>query len=311
MQSRYDIRIVTLPAKPGSLLGLFRNFLTVLVKARGIVHITGDCHYVAWMVPWRRSILTIHDVNYLERLQGLKERVFRVLWFSWPLECSNAVTVISPSTYEKVASLHCFLKKKITIVENCLTETAQKDISKIAPSIERLQTFWILQIGSGAHKNLSALVEAVKGTDYGIWIVGSPSDKSLSEIKSFGIPLKVEESVSEERLIEIFKGADALYFCSLSEGFGLPIIEAQAVGLPVVTSNLSSMPWVAGDGAALVNPHSSLEIRDAFDRIANDSNFRNDLVRKGNSNVRRFSVKEVAKKYIAIYEDVSQDKRFL
>ncbi len=85
-----------------------------------------------------------------------------------------------------------------------------------------------------------------------------------------------------------------LVFVSTYEGFGLPILEAQAMGRPVVTSNIMSMPEVAGDGACLVDPCDVTILHQVLLRVINDSSYRNTLVRNGFENVKRFRSKKIA-----------------
>jgi glycosyltransferase involved in cell wall biosynthesis len=90
-------------------------------------------------------------------------------------------------------------------------------------------------------------------------------------------------------------------FASLYEGFGLPILEAQAMGRPVITSNFGAMREAAGDAALLVDPYSVEEIRAAILRIKNEPQLREELVRKGRENVERFRPEAVARQYAEIY----------
>lgn len=96
-----------------------------------------------------------------------------------------------------------------------------------------------------------------------------------------------------------------LCFVSLYEGFGMPIIEAQATGRPVVTSNLGAMAEVAGRGAHLVDPEESGSIRQGVVKILEDGAYREQLVEKGLKNVKRFRAETVAGQYMALYSDIS------
>ena len=95
-------------------------------------------------------------------------------------------------------------------------------------------------------------------------------------------------------------------FASTYEGFGLPILEAQATGRPVVTSNLGSMPEAAGDGALMVDPFSVEAIRAAVTSIMARSDLRSSLIERGLANVRRFQPREIAQQYARIYERVGR-----
>ena len=95
--------------------------------------------------------------------------------------------------------------------------------------------------------------------------------------------------VSEKEKQELLQNAEVFLFPTFYEGFGLPILEAQAAGAPVVASNNSSIPEVAGDGAILINPKKPEEISEAVWKIINDENLRKNLIERGLENVKRFS----------------------
>ena len=102
-----------------------------------------------------------------------------------------------------------------------------------------------------------------------------------------GIVIRANKVVSDEAMFEAYSEADILLFCSTIEGFGMPILEAQTVGRVVVTSNISAMPEVAGDGACFVDPLSIKAIRAGIEQVLNDENYRNSLIINGLKNVKR------------------------
>ena len=122
--------------------------------------------------------------------------------------------------------------------------------------------------------------------------------------------LELEDSVSflgyvdEDTKQKLYCQAKLLIFPSLYEGFGLPILEAQRAGLPVITSNLSAMPEVAGSGALLVAPESINQISQAIKRVLTDELLRKDLIEKGYENVKKFSWKKTAEETEKVFEEV-------
>jgi glycosyltransferase involved in cell wall biosynthesis len=102
--------------------------------------------------------------------------------------------------------------------------------------------------------------------------------------------------VSDEEKRELMKNADVFLFPTFYEGFGLPILEAQSVGTPVMTSNISSMPEVAGDGAVLVDPKDTNAIAEAAHKLVSDESHKNDIMEKGYANVKNFSWDKCSKK---------------
>jgi Glycosyltransferase len=137
-------------------------------------------------------------------------------------------------------------------------------------------------------------------------IVGELSESQLSHLIKSGISYRNEYHIPYERIIELYRECDLVCFASTYEGFGLPILEAQATGRPVITSCVASMPEVAGEGALLVDPLKVEEIRNAINRIISDERLRADLIAKGLENITRFSPESVANQYVELYEEISK-----
>jgi len=110
--------------------------------------------------------------------------------------------------------------------------------------------------------------------------------------------------VSEEKLSLLYRHAKAFVYPSLYEGFGLPILEAMVAGCPVITSNLSSLPELAGKAAILINPLSTNSITKAIDRVLKDDNLRAELIKKGKDQVKKFKWQKTAQETLKIYKEV-------
>ena len=114
------------------------------------------------------------------------------------------------------------------------------------------------------------------------------------------------DDLNENQLIQEYQEADIINFPSLFEGFGMPIIEGQTVGRVVVTSNLSPMKEVAGNGAFLVNPLSVDEIRKAYSKIIASEDLRDLLIRRGVENSSYYAASKIAREYMQIYQFLQQ-----
>lgn len=127
------------------------------------------------------------------------------------------------------------------------------------------------------------------------------SDELYKLPKQLGIESSVKflGYVPDKDMAALYSGAIAFLYPSLFEGFGLPILEAQACGCPVLTSNLSSMPEVAGDAAVLVDPYSVDDIVKGMEQI-NNQETRNKLIKKGFDNIKRFSWEKAAKETLKV-----------
>ncbi len=159
---------------------------------------------------------------------------------------------------------------------------------------------YFLYIGrQDPYKNLQRLITAFSAlpnrNDYELWLAG-PDDQRYSPLleiqtQELGINhlVKFLNYVPYDELPIIINQAIALVFPTLWEGFGLPVLEAMACGTPVITSNISSLPEVAGDAAILINPYHIEEITAAMKMIINDSETRKQLSEKGLKRVNQFS----------------------
>ena len=110
--------------------------------------------------------------------------------------------------------------------------------------------------------------------------------------------------IPDEDMPSLIRGSDFFVYPSLYEGFGLPPLEAMACGTPVITSNVSSLPEVVGDGALLVDPHSVEEISGGMAKLLEDDVLRKKLVRKGLERAKRFTWDRVARETLKVYEEI-------
>ncbi len=115
--------------------------------------------------------------------------------------------------------------------------------------------------------------------------------------------------VADDDKAPLLSGALALVYPSLYEGFGLPVLEAMACGTPVLTSNVSSLPEVAGSAAFLVDPLDVDAIAEAMSRLINDADLRNTLVEKGYAQIGEFSWAKAAREVLQVLESVA-NKRY-
>ena len=143
--------------------------------------------------------------------------------------------------------------------------------------------------------------EDLKLTDLKFKDSGETGDRRQEAVKVLG-------KLTDEELVEAYRRCDMVVFASLYEGFGLPILEAQAMGRPVITSNFGAMREAAGDGALLVDPYSVEAIREAVLRITREPALREDLIAKGLRNAERFRADAVAARYAEIYRGMARGR---
>ena len=165
-----------------------------------------------------------------------------------------------------------------------------------------------LQVGTKQNKNLARLIPALAEIPCRLQIIGNLSDGIKKQLTEFKINYDNWTNLPLAEVVKKYEECDLLAFCSTYEGFGMPIVEANAVGRAVVTSNCASMPEVAGDAACLVNPHSITSIRNGIRQVINDTEYRNRIITQGISNAKRFDPGIIAKQYLSLYEEIAMNR---
>jgi glycosyltransferase involved in cell wall biosynthesis len=269
------------------------------VKA-DVYHITGDCNYLALAVPGNKTILTVHDIAHYEHgLSGIKWFVYGLFWWWWPLRRVRCITSVSRFTCQKLHDVFGVPFSKLHVVYNPLFEGFGKSGKAFNEACPR-----ILQIGSGKNKNVERLIEAVKGMSCKLVLVNKLSNDLKQQLKDNGIDYEWYNNLSMSEIQHLYRSADLLYFASTYEGFGLPIIEAFATGIPVVTSNTTSMPEIAGEAALLVDPGSTDQIREAIHLLISSAPKRNELIEAGEKRLVAFQPETVAAAYLDCYKQL-------
>ena len=282
----------------GILIDLFRAG-----RVRGdVFHVTGDSGYIALALTGRRTILTIHDCSTFHRTRGVHRFMYWLLWLWLPARKARLVTVVSDSTKRDVLSITGVSPEKVRVIHNGIGRGffAASDADRWDG--RRLPV--LLQVGTKANKNVERLAEAIDGLPCQLVLVGSPMESQLSALTRYGVNFVVRRNLSESELIEAYMSCDLVTFVSLSEGFGLPIIEGQACGRPVVASNIEPHREIAGQSACLVDPLDVKDIRAGIERVLADFEYRKELVERGRRNARRFTPEQMALGYAAAYREI-------
>jgi len=284
------------------------NFLKNIFYVRGrqlsVNHITGDIHYAILGCSKKNlNVLTIHDCVILEKYKkwDIRYWIFRILWYELPMRKAGLITVISQKTRTDLLNKIGYGEKKIRVVSNFVNEAfiySPKSFNKEKPEL--------LFIGSTDNKNLDRILRAITGLNCSLQIVGKISAQQQLFIDKNKIKAELSFELTLLELVERYKSADMVLFPSLYEGFGMLIIEANAVGRPVITSNLSPMLEVAGKAAAFVDPYSVESIRQGIVKVIEDDAFRESIINYGLVNAEIYRLDTVAETYLDLYKEFSQ-----
>jgi glycosyltransferase involved in cell wall biosynthesis len=245
-------------------------------------------------------VFTLHDLNHL--CVNADSNALKRAYYRYVIQpaCHTARFVLTVSEYSRgeISAWAKIEEEKIINVGNGVGPPFTPIGCKYKPEYP-----YLLYVGSRKpHKNLSRLLQAyaISGVSGNVRLLlsGKPEKNISIEISRFGLNGKVvfADLSSDDRLSEAYRGALAFLFPSLYEGFGLPPLEAMACGVPVLTSNVCSLPEVAGDAALLVSPFDVEEIAEGIRRLVYDSALQLQLREKGLRRAKLFSWEETALK---------------
>ena len=268
-----------------------------------------------------RFVATVHDVKPLlfEEVRSrtnLNSLVARALVGNRWTRIDHVVTVSRCSKLDIVEHVG-FPEDRITVVYQGveLERFHPRQVDRADPSIPPTRPYVLCVGGADPTKNLETLVDAFARVvlpireSYDLILAGDL--RRRSDLRERAACAGIEKQtlftgvVSDERLIELYQEATLFVFPSRYEGFGFPVLEAMACGCPVISSNGSSLPEVAGDAAILVDPSDSEGLARSIERVLSDSDLRQDLRARGLRQASRFSWDRTARDTIAVYRKLS------
>lgn len=307
---------------------LFREaFFWLLLRSRGIrfdiVHYMNPRIWPSYLLAPGKVMVTMHEAGIMLNLHphSFADRVFQVTYrfLHQGLAC---VIAVSEFGKEEIARYCKIAKERITVIPNAIDDTFTRDVSENVTLVlkERygIPSPYVLSVGRlDPHKNIVRLIEAyaaarARGVHEFLVLVGGRHLESYSR--------RVEERITELELNDVvylapfipdadlalvYSGARALLYPSLHEGFGLPLLEAMACGIPVAASKSTSLPEIAGDAALLFDPENTESITESIVRITKDGVLRDIYIKRGYERVRDFSWDSSAAKLAQVYRELA------
>ena len=283
--------------------------------------------HVLPLIHPRRSVVTVHDLGYLAYPEAHKTGDRRYLDWSTRWNARRAQLVIADSAATKADLIRAYGvdERKIRVIHLGRDESLApvRDIRVLAEVRARygIAAHYVLYVGTlQPRKNLARVIEAFARRAIGpafaelqLVLAGQKGwlyDDLFAQVERMGLAGRVlfPGYVEDADLPALLSGALAFVFPSLYEGFGIPVLEAGACGVPVITSNTSSLPEVAGDAALLVDPHDVDAIAEAMNRLVTDETLRAELSRRGQANVQRFSWEKCARETLAVLVEAGGSK---
>jgi glycosyltransferase involved in cell wall biosynthesis len=269
----------------------------------------------------KRLVMTVHDVAFRlfpETAPHSTRRWLRRL--DRALKQAARIIVVSEQTKRDLVEQYRVSEHQVVVVPNGVDAHAFQDITDTDVNAAREQLgiggpYLLFLGGIEPRKNLPAVVRAFARLSSDVQpmlvIAGWRTEwnpegwtelqQALGDIPA-GIRSRIQVAgyVPEERKVALLAGAEALVYPSRYEGFGLQVLEAMAAGTPVLTSNVSALPEVAGDAAVLVDPADDDAIADGMEKLLRDDELRKDLRERGRARAERFSWEETARRTVEV-----------
>lgn len=258
---------------------------------------------------FRPYIFTIYDLNHIDRSENSSflKKIYYALIMRRACRKAAAVLTVSDYSRQRIIEWSGVNPAHVVNIGIGVDQAYSVNGDLHSPGYPYL----LCVSNRKNHKNEPRILEAFSRAeiDSSIRLVmtGQPSYVLLAQAERFGIAerLVFAGRVPESDLPGYYRGAIALVFPSLYEGFGLPVIEAMACGTPVLTSKTTSLPEAAGDAALLVDPLSVDEISQGMEQLCKDASFRSLLIERGFKQAEKFSWNEVTDKVKAVLHRVT------
>lgn len=311
-----EIEGIPLPALRGIVNRYIFYSLKNLRRPAGLYHALDNvnAHILRLLPAGATKVLTVHDIYHL------KTPFYRVgdlplkLGHRSGLRVADAVVAISEVTRDELAEWTGYPRERIRVIYDGIDH----EVYKPAPLASTGEPPYILYVGSEQpRKNISCLLRVlneVRGEGIGLKKAGRPEGEALrrhtlEEARLLGVEDSMEllGYVDEEKLATLYRGALALVMPSLSEGFGMPIIEAMACGCPVICSDIPTFREVTGGAALLFSPEDHAGMAEAALRLAGDRGFRTSQVSLGLERARYFSWGKCAAEHLRLYRELAEE----
>lgn len=252
------------------------------------------------------TLIVCHDIAYKHYPDHLRKSHKKYYQKNFPNfhKKANHIVAVSNYTKEDIVATYGLQPDKVSIGHNA-TPTGFAPISddqkqEVKNDLTDGNPYFIYVGSLHPRKNVVNLIKAFdlfkieNGTNHKLVLVGRMAWKNEALKKTYETTVHRDEiiftgHITNQQLPKYLAAAEALTYVSVFEGFGIPILEGMSSGTPVITSNVSSMPEVAGDAALLVDPHDPKSIADGMTRIISELKLRKDLISKGKQRTQLFS----------------------
>ena len=321
--------ISSFPTKHRFLRLLWEHFyLFYEIKKYNVSLFHGPAFFVPFLKPKNcKYVITVHDITFVKYPEAFTfgTRLYYKLLFPRSLDLADAIITDSESTKKDIIQKYKINPDKIQVIylgvsTGFLEKYEKQKKEEIKKKYMLPEKYFLFTGVLSPRKNIQTLLEAFyilkkeEGyKEYKLLIVGGKGwlyESIFTKVAKLRLQDDVcfIEYVPEDDLPLFYALAQVYLFPSLYEGFGLPILEAMACGCPVITSNVSSMPEVAGDAALLINPTSVEELIASIKKITTNKKLKETMQKKGYEQIKKFSWEKTAQQTAAVYAQVTEQK---
>lgn len=302
LNKKINVKIKIVPFKNKGVIGRIVNIIYCWSNQADINHIVGDISYCSLLMKKKKLVITILDCISMYGDNNFKKYLLRYFLFLMPVNKAKKIIVISESTKKDLEKL---LNKKLY---NCnvipVTVSSSFFTNKLISNKSNLSKRYLM-IGTAPNKNIERVSQALETLNGELHIVGKLNQSQIDQlIKSKINYVEYAYPLTENEIMNQYRLADILLFPSTLEGFGMPIIEANLMSVPVLTSNISSMPYVAGKSAILVDPFNYKSIRKGINSILTENSLKKKLVFEGTKNAQRFTIDKISTMHLNLYKEI-------
>ena len=274
---------------------IFKNICKLRTIKADIYHITGDINWITIFLFNKKVVNTIHDLGTFHHLTGTKKLIYKLLWIKLPLLFSVRITVVS--SFVKVELSKLIKSDKVSVIANPVNQIFKFDYPKKQINNKKR----LLIVGTGANKNIELIFQASIGINVILLIIGSLNQSQKDYLISNDIEFQNNENLTFAEINDKYIEADFVVFASIHEGFGMPVIEANAVGRPLIVSDLVPMSDIAGEAAILFDPFNVRDLREKILLVLNNHDIQVELIDKGLKNASKYTAFKIANDYYVLY----------
>ena len=299
LANKFNLEVICMPHHSTHIINLIKNIFFVKKISAPIYYIISPSE--AYLLPFMKGkkIITYHDLGTLLNSRNVIYKYFKTKIFLRPaIKYADCITFVSNQTKKEFESFFQIKNsKKLTVIYNSYNPAFMSLQEK-----QKNDFFTILHVGTAPRKNLTNVLKAIKGLHVRIIIIGKLNQVQREILNTNSFNYENRFDISTNELVKLYKTCDLITFPSSYEGFGMPIIEANAAQIPIIAGDIEILHEIGNNAAYFVNGKNVCSIRSGILRLMEDEELRKILIRNGIENCKRFSEEKIYLQYKKLLE---------